>query len=151
MTSRRRKPVEKVSIPKGEEFVSLPFVTFIKKRCEKFNVLFLLSPEKDIYRDGDPCDGFFEAPDKGESGILVICIGKELNEVLHTIAHEFTHLLQWYEDDPLYLAWDKKPNEKNTFNLEVDTERRALELLKEWGHYNVEAQSRSDKYIKSIK
>ena len=101
MTSRRRKPVEKVSIPKGEEFVSLPFVTFIKKRCEKFNVLFLLSPEKDIYRDGDPCDGFFEAP--------------------------------------------------NTYKLEADTERRALEMLKEWGHYNDEAQSRSDKYIKSIK
>ncbi len=114
-------------------------------------MLFLLSLDKDIYRDGDPCDGFFEAPNKGDSGILAICIGKELNEVLHTIAHEFTHLLQWYEDDPLYLAWDKKPNEKNTFNLEVDTERRALEMLKEWGHYNNEAQSRSDKYIKSIK
>ena len=129
----------------------MPFVVFVKKRCEKFNVLFLFSDEKDIYRDGDPCDGFFEAPNKGESGILAICIGKELNEVLHTLAHEFTHLLQWYEDDPLYLAWDKKPNEKNVFNLEVDTERRALELLKEWGHYSDDAQSRSDKYIKSIK
>ena len=42
----------------------------------------------------------FEAPEKGESGILVICIDKEIDEVLHTLAHEFSHLMQWYEDDP---------------------------------------------------
>ena len=72
------------------------------KRCEKFNILFMISPDREIYRDGEPCDGFFEAPEKGNSGILALCIGKDLSQVLHTLAHEFSHVMQWYEDDPIY-------------------------------------------------
>jgi len=135
---------------KGKEFTSLPFVVYVMARCKKFNVNFVISPDKEVIRGGEPCDGFFEAPEKGESGILVICIDKEIDEVLHTLAHEFSHLMQWYEDDPLYVTWDKNENDKNSFNLEVDAEKRALTLLKEWGHYNEDAKKRSDKYIRDL-
>ena len=128
----------------------MPFVVFVKKRCEKFNILFMISPDRDIYRDGEPCDGFFEAPEKGNSGVLALCIGKDLSQVLHTLAHEFSHVMQWYEDDPIYKDWEKKSNEENTYKLEADTERRALEMLKEWNLYDDSAKERSDKYLRTL-
>ena len=53
MPTRRAKK-KPVTETKGEEFFSLPFVVFVKKRCEKFNILFMISPDRDIYRDGEP-------------------------------------------------------------------------------------------------
>ena len=135
---------------KGKEFTSLPFVLDVISKCKKFNVNFLISPEREVVRGGDPCDGYFEAPEKGESGILIVCIDKEIDEVLHTLAHEFSHLMQWYEDDPLYLAWDKRASEKHNYDLEVDAESRALALLEEWGLYNDKARERSAKYLSEL-
>ena len=80
----------------------------------------------------------------------VICIDKEIDEVLHTLAHEFSHLMQWYEDDPCYLAWEKRSCEKHNYDLEVDAESRALALLEEWGLYNEKARERSAKYLSEL-
>ena len=128
----------------------MPFVVYVMAKCKKFNVNFCISPDNEVIRGGEPCDGYFEAPEKGESGILVICIDKEIDEVLHTLAHEFSHLMQWYEDDPLYLAWDKRASEKHNYDLEVDAESRALALLEEWGLYNDKARERSAKYLSEL-
>ena len=128
----------------------MPFVVYVMAKCKKFNVNFCISPDKEVIRGGEPCDGFFEAPEKGESGILIVCIDKEIDEVLHTLAHEFSHLMQWYEDDPLYLAWDKRASEKHNYDLEVDAESRALALLEEWGLYNDKARERSAKYLSEL-
>ena len=94
----------------------------------------------------------FRAPEKGESGILIVCIDKEIDEVLHTLAHEFSHLMQWYEDDPLYVTWDKGENEKNSFNLEVDAEKNNIDFTQRMGiHYNEDAKKLvSDKYIRDL-
>ena len=135
---------------KGKEFTSLPFVVYVMAKCKKFNVNFVISPEKEVIRGGEPCDGFFEAPHRGESGILVLCIDKEIDEVLHTLAHEFSHLMQWYEDDPLYVAWDKNDNETNSINLEQDAEKRALHLLEEWDILDKGAEERSAKYLSNL-
>ena len=128
----------------------MPFVVYVMAKCKKFNVNFVISPDKEVIRGGEPCDGFFEAPHRGESGILVICIDKEINEVLHTLAHEFSHLMQWYEDDPCYLAWEKSSCEKHNYELECDEESRALALLKEWDLYNDDALKRSAKYLSEL-
>ena len=128
----------------------MPFVVYVMAKCKKFNVNFCISQDKEVIRGGEPCDGYFEAPEKGESGILIVCIDKDLNEVLHTLAHEFSHLMQWYEDDPLYLAWDKRASEKHNYDLEVDAESRALALLEEWGLYNDKARERSAKYLSEL-
>ena len=119
-------------------------------KCKKFNVNFVISPDKEVIRGGEPCDGYFEAPEKGESGILVICIDKEIDEVLHTLAHEFSHLMQWYEDDPCYLAWDKNDNEANSIKLEQNAEERALQLLEEWDILDKDAEERSAKYLSGL-
>jgi hypothetical protein len=58
--------------------------------------------------------------------------------------------MQWYEDDPIYKDWEKKSNEENTYKLEADTERRALEMLKEWNLYDDSAKERSDKYLRTL-
>ena len=58
--------------------------------------------------------------------------------------------MQWYEDDPLYLAWDKRASEKHNYDLEVDAESRALALLEEWGLYNDKARERSAKYLSEL-
>ena len=128
----------------------MPFVVYVMARCKKFNINFLISPDKEVIKGGDPCDGFFEAPEKGESGFLVICINKEIDEVLHTLANEYSHVLQRFEDDPLYLAWDKSASEKHNYELECDAESRALTLLKEWDLYNDEALKRSAKYLSEL-
>ena len=128
----------------------MPFVVYVMAKCKKFNVNFCISPDKEVIRGGEPCDGYFEAPEKGESGILIVCIDKEINEVLHTLAHEFSHLMQWYEDDPLYLAWDKNDNEANNIKLEENAEKRALQLLKEWDILDKDAEERSAKYLSGL-
>ena len=128
----------------------MPFVVYVMARCKKFNINFLISPDKEVIRGGDPCDGFFEAPEKGDSGFLVICINKEIDEVLHTLAHEYSHVLQWSEEDPRYLAWDKSASEKHNYELECDAESRALALLKEWDLYNDDALKRSAKYLSEL-
>lgn len=104
-----------------------------------------------MIRGGEPCDGFFEAPEKGESGILIVCIDKEMNEVLHTLAHEFSHLMQWYDDDPAYLDWDRNDNEANLYKLEEDAEKRALQLMLEWDIMDARAEDRSAKYLCSLR
>jgi hypothetical protein len=134
----RHASTKKPKLTKGKEFTSLPFVVYVMAKCKKFNVNFVISPDKEVIRGGEPCDGYFEAPERGESGILVICIDKEINEVLHTLAHEFSHLMQWYEDDPLYLAWDK------------NAEKRALQLLEEWDILDKDAEERSAKYLSGL-
>ena len=58
----------------------MPFVVYVMAKCKKFNVNFVISPEKEVIRGGEPCDGYFEAPERGESGILVVCIDKEIDE-----------------------------------------------------------------------
>jgi|TARA_R100001460_G_scaffold5420_2_gene15044 hypothetical protein len=149
--AKRTSEIKKPKLTKGKEFTSLPFVLYVMSKCKKFNVNFLISPDSIVIRGGEPCDGFFEASEKGESGFLVVCTGKDLSEVLHTLAHEFSHLMQWYEDDPLYLAWDKRDSEENSLKLEIDAERRALLLLNEWDIFDEKAQERSDKYIRTLK
>ena len=128
----------------------MPFVVYVMAKCKKFNVNFVISPDKEVIRGGEPCDGYFEAPERGESGILVICIDKEINEVLHTLAHEFSHLMQWYEDDPCYLAWEKNDNEANNIKLEENAEKRALQLLEEWDILDKDAEERSAKYLSGL-
>ena len=128
----------------------MPFVVYVMARCKKFNVNFCISPDKEVIRGGEPCDGFFEAPEKGESGILIVCIDKDLNEVLHTLAHEFSHLMQWYEDDPVYLDWEKNSSDINNLKLEQDAEKRALQLLEEWDILDACAKNRSDKYLSGL-
>ena len=129
----------------------MPFVLHVISKCKKFNVNFCISPDKEVIRGGEPCDGYFEAPDRGESGILIICINKEIHEVLHTLAHEFSHLMQWYEDDPAYVAWDKNDNEANNIKLEENAEKRALQLLEEWDILDAGAKERSAKYLYSLR
>jgi hypothetical protein len=146
----RHASTKKPKLTKGKEFTSLPFVVYVMAKCKKFNVNFVISPDKEVIRGGEPCDGYFEAPERGESGILVICIDKEINEVLHTLAHEFSHLMQWYEDDPLYLAWDKNDNEANNIKLEENAEKRALQLLEEWDILDKDAEERSAKYLSGL-
>tara|TARA_R100001463_G_scaffold94550_2_gene149084 strand:+ start:678 stop:1133 length:456 start_codon:yes stop_codon:yes gene_type:complete len=132
------------------DFTSHPFVCHVISKCKKFNVNFLISPDKEISKDGTLCDGYFEHPEKGDAGVLVICLDKPQDEVLHTLAHEFSHLMQWYEDDPLYLAWNKKDNEANTHALEIDVEHRAIKMLDEWNLLTEEAKERSAKYLREM-
>jgi hypothetical protein len=147
----RHASTKKPKMTKGKEFTSLPFVLHVISKCKKFNVNFCISPDKEVIRGGEPCDGYFEAPDRGESGILIICINKEIHEVLHTLAHEFSHLMQWYEDDPAYVAWDKNDNEANNIKLEENAEKRALHLLEEWDILDAGAKERSAKYLYSLR
>jgi hypothetical protein len=147
----RHASTKKPRSTKGKEFISLPFVVYVMSKCKKFNVNFCISPDSEVIRGGEPCDGFFEAPEKGESGILIVCIDKEMNEVLHTLAHEFSHLMQWYDDDPAYLDWDRNDNEANLYKLEEDAEKRALQLMLEWDIMDARAEDRSAKYLCSLR
>ena len=56
-TSESKKP----KLTKGKEITSLPFVLYVMSKCKKFNVNFVISPDKEVIRGGEPCDGYFEA------------------------------------------------------------------------------------------
>ena len=81
--------------------------------------------------DGDTTDGFFDPPSRTTPGTLCLSVaGKDLSEIYHTLAHEFSHLEQWVRDDALWVKWMKRSSRKSTLALERQTEEEALEI---WG------------------
>jgi hypothetical protein len=58
--------------------------------------------------------------------------------------------MQWYEDDPCYLAWDKRSSEKHNYELEVMQKVGLWLYLKSGDLYNDKARERSAKYLSEL-
>ena len=136
-----------------ETLLSCPFVHHVRRRCEKFRINFSLSLTSDCLclSDGDTTDGFFDPPSRTTPGTLCLSVaGKDLSEIYHTLAHEFSHLEQWVRDDALWFKLMKRSSRKSTLALERRTEEEALEMLKRWNLYDDSMLDRMNKYLRRL-
>ena len=139
----------------------IAFISHVKRECRENGIHLLLS-KKDVLRDGiHTYGGYFDETK------IAVSNGSE-SWIIRTLAHEYCHMLQWAEDDPVYtktrvrggqdsiLIMNKwiEGNEykKSTINTamslnrdcELDCERRTVEVIKKFNlHIDI------NKYIQS--
>jgi len=130
------------------------FISHIKNHCKEHNTKLHLSPWKSIRvltdEDDEDCDewenieGYFVVPSRKKKGQIKVATGVSMSSWVHALAHEYAHFEYWIKH---------KKFRKNFFIEEKLTEKRALELLKEWKiPINIqERRKESRKYLKSLK
>lgn len=124
----------------------------IKYQCKLLDVEFSLSNSYSVYtKEGSSCYGFFSAPTPLNKGILRVGIAdKPMEEWILTLAHEYAHMMQWFNDDELFQ--DYVYNDSLYYKLEIQTEKEAIEILKESGIRITESlKTRSQKYIRRVR
>lgn len=115
----------------------------ITRRAWRFGVSVLLSPDSTVDCDGRWTQGWFD----GDGKKLVVGTGCEEQKWLGVLLHEYSHLTQWVEHAPVWLAdertdslddWlDGRPIRsvrrtiESAREVEADCERRAVRLMRE--------------------
>lgn len=119
------------------------FYEYMFKTCRDNKIRITFHPNE-LYNG---CSGFFDSANKE----LSICLDKPKKTFYRLILHEFAHVLQFIEDDPLFIAtykwayifedmdnWHKyqKKDLISTFKahkmVEADCEKRVIKLIKEF-------------------
>lgn len=130
----------------------------LTKRAWRFGVAVLVSPNATVNNDGMKCGGYFT--DGGDQPSLAVAWGRDDQQRLGLLLHEYSHMTQWAEGAPIWDAdqktsawgdWLKGKPLKNakaiiatSRDLEADCERRAIRLAKE-----LEAPIDLEKYARS--
>jgi len=127
----------------------LAFIGHLRESCREGKTRIILKNLKSIPDwDGefvDGLDGYFNPPKKKTIGTIVIAANRPLPTVLHTLAHEYVHYLQWKAKIKYY-------NTVSYHQLEKRTEARALKLLEQFNlPIDLSARKRSStRYIKRL-
>lgn len=108
------------------------FVRLLKIHCLEHNVDIKFRRGKRINEQGR-CYGYFSAPyrkpKKGKKqggyqrGEIIIAKGSDEQEWVHTLAHEYSHFLQWLNRRKFWIN-------STEVQLEKNAERTAISLLK---------------------
>ena len=128
------------------------FVKMVTRHAARLDVDVSLCKYKNVYTpEGDKSAGYFIEPDDRDSSLLPYArkIKRKINapaqdqrsgstrgiiriatkcakpQWIHTLAHEYCHMLQWFRDDPLYLT----DPIQGLYQLELQTELEALALM----------------------
>ncbi len=117
----------------------------IRSRCNKLNVHLRLGKGYNVRApDGTLCEGYFDPPHLGLYGELVVATKQPKRAWQYTLLHEYAHMLQWFNDDPIFDSTDY-------YSLEKQTEREALKLSKEFGLDVTVCKKESRNYLRFIK
>lgn len=143
------------------------FVKHVHKVCREHNIrVYLSKGSKIVYgasSGGSKADrqmgaGCFEEPEGKESGVLTVAMRQNRLMWLGTLAHEFSHVLQWLECEPEYCGTNlaRAPHDashlvdswldltkdyskikvrqcvQKILNCELDNEKRTVELIKKF-------------------
>ena len=127
----------------------LAFIDHLRESCREGKTRIILKNLKSIrdwdgvFKDG--LDGYFTPPGKKSKGWIIIAANRPLPTVLHTLAHEYVHFLQWKAKIKYY-------NTVSYHQLEKRTEARALKLLEQFDlPIDLSARARSSsRYIKRL-
>lgn len=80
------------------------FVEYVDLFCNTHGVRIILDPNKYVdLGDGQMCNGYFWDGDEDNSPQLVVATGKPREQWLQIFVHEFSHCLQWAEDE---IGWN---------------------------------------------
>ena len=128
------------------------FVKMVTRHAARLDVDVSLCKYKNVYTpEGDKSAGYFIEPDERDSsllpyarkvkrkikgslvdqrsgktrGIIRVATKCAKPQWIHTLAHEYCHMLQWFRDDPLYLT----DPIQGLYQLELQTELEALALM----------------------
>ena len=128
----------------------LAFIRSLREKCRAEGVRIIFKNVAKL-RDWDDrnrktLDGYFSAPDKKRSGYIIVAAKVPLPQLLHTLAHEYVHFLQWRAKKPSFYTWSYLAHEKIT-------EKSAIRLL-EANNLPINLRVRRKKsraYIKKLK
>lgn len=122
----------------------LDFIKHIENDCKKNGfTLELINLRYLDTGDNAPCSGYFSEEDKK------ICVAVKTNDFVGTLAHEYSHLRQYIEDEQLYNYYGLSYNKvfewldgkriqnihlhlENCLSLELDCEQRTVKLIKKF-------------------
>ena len=129
-------------------------VSEICRRSWLFGVSVLLSPEQTIQSDGVCVGGYFD----GETKTLAVATGRDEESWLGVLLHEYCHLTQQAEDQPVWRGYRSEMWEwlqgkrvrdiagaiRSVQAVEEDCERRTIRLARELqAPINLEAYARA--------
>lgn len=131
-----------------EEFLSL-----VHSDCDYHGVRIIRSEKDSVsFGDGTTCNGYFDdGSDSSNPPTLAYSTGKPFGQWFPVLVHEYNHMRQWIEGDPLWssdpeedeLIWEwisgkteltkaqAKKHVMSSLNLELDCERRTYRMIKE--------------------
>lgn len=130
----------------------------ITRRAWSFGAAVYLSPEINVKAaDGITCSGYFDGGGPDTHPLLAVATGGPQDKWLGTLLHEYSHLTQWAEGAPVWLAgsdawadWLEgkrvsgiKAKIATARELEADCERRTVRLARE-----LQAPIDLDRYIR---
>ena len=123
------------------------FIDYVRRKCRQLNIQFRIGKGRTVKDpDGSMVEGYFLEPCKLPGELVV---ARKCEDFILCLAHEYTHMMQWFNEDPIYNCRDSE-----YYKLEKTTERDALKLLKEW-KINPKrvrtAAKRSSSYLKWLK
>jgi hypothetical protein len=128
----------------------LAFISQLREECRAADVRIIFKNVAKL-RDWDDknkktLDGYFVHPTKKHSGYIIVAAKVPLPKLLHTLAHEYIHFLQWRAKKPSFYSWSYIAHE----NI---TEKSAIRLL-EGQNLPINLRVRRKKsraYIKKLK
>lgn len=129
------------------------FICKVDRESSRLSVNLLFGSGKTIISTPDRgrSEGHFVPPDEDDAGYIAIATGGKSEQWLHTLAHEYTHMLQWFRDHPLWVEWQEKGTEISYYKLEEYTERQACRLIEKHGLPCGDHMSRADKYLRDLR
>lgn len=129
------------------------FIHMVDRKAQRLSVQLLFSPQQSVMsidnREGT--DGYFADPVDDAPGYIVIPVGNEQAVWLHTLAHEYVHMCQWFRDDPVWERWRKYASQANYIRLEEATEAEACKVIAEWQLPCGDAARRSRAYLRRLR
>lgn len=129
------------------------FISKVDREAQRLSVNLLFGSGKSIIsgigRERD--SGHFMPPDEDSAGYIAIATGLQSAEWLHTLAHEYCHMLQWFRDHPLYVEFQKKGGDLCYYNLEEYTERQACRLIEKYELPCGNHMDRATKYLQDLR
>ena len=138
---------------KTSSAIANKFIAKVDREASRLSVQLLFGIGKCVLdpTEKDGSEGYFEPPADRRLGTLAIAIGVPRSRWLHTLAHEYAHMIQWSRDDAVYLKWYKEPSEENYIALETYTEAEAKKLIENFKLPCGDHRKRTREYLKFLR
>jgi Zn-dependent peptidase ImmA (M78 family) len=102
------------------------FLKTVKDQCRRCRVKLIFAESNTVGEKGfGGLYGYFLNPSKAKGEIKIAIKDIEPKEWIYTLAHEYAHFLQWFNNDPIF-------NSKNYLKLEIETEKQAIKILRKF-------------------
>jgi hypothetical protein len=97
----------------------------LKRHCDLYKVILKTTNTTTIAypQSGFNCSGYFIAFPNLTHPLMGFAMGIEINDLIPTILHEWSHMDQWYEND---INWT------NNMYLINDTYKESVDIMDEW-------------------